>query len=370
MKNNFDLNFKKFKYRYKMIISIVDLQGKKINLNILNCNDLIFKIEQEKNIKFNYIDLYSDTQHLTKSRFCLENELRNNMDLTIIYSDKPIRIMDDDIIAYTGVDVNLNHYGGVVYRNFDTLTKRFGYIKNWNVSFITDMANWFRYPSELYWLLDENGELRENDIEEIDLDGIENWDVSSVKNFCGTFKYNKYFNKDISLWDVGRAETMFEMFCYCELFNQPIDLWDVSNVITMNCMFYKCVKFNKNINAWDVSNVISMSSMFHYCLNFNQPLCYWNVSKVYTMDSMFSCCLLFNQSLISWDFSNVKIASLMFSDCVSFNQSLEYWNINVNEIKLNGTLSNCYNYNFKNELYNKFPKKICDLIFLNTPPTE
>ena len=84
--------------------------------------------------------------------------------------------------------------------------------------------------------------------------GIENWDVSNVKDMSG-------------------------MFCFAENFNQPLNNWDVSNVTDMHGMFRFAEKFNQPLNNWDVSKVGFMSYMFCNAHAFNQPLNNWDLSR-------------------------------------------------------------------------------------------
>lgn len=55
--------------------------------------------------------------------------------------------------------------------------------------------------------------------------------------------------------------------------------WDVSNVKNMSGMFEECENFNCDLSKWDVSNVENMLDMFRDCIKFNCDLSKWNVSK-------------------------------------------------------------------------------------------
>ena len=103
--------------------------------------------------------------------------------------------------------------------------------------------------------------------------------------------------------------------------------WDVSNVKDMRYMFYNCKYFNSNLSKWDVSNVKNMDSMFWGCKNFNSDLSKWNVSNVENMYCMFWGCINFNSDLSKWNVSNVKNIHGMFSGCQSLGQ-LPSWYMN------------------------------------------
>jgi len=126
---------------------------------------------------------------------------------------------------------------------FETLTDRYGPVKDWDVSQITDMSNLF---------------------------------------------YNMAFDQDISGWDVSNVTNMEAMF-YMSEFNHPIGEWDVSNVTNMESMFSES-KFNQDISQWNVNNVVHMSEMF-YDSDFNngdkpERLENWNIDLDYlTRDS-------------------------------------------------------------------------------------
>jgi len=81
--------------------------------------------------------------------------------------------------------------------------------------------------------------------------------------------------------------------------------WDVSNVTNMSSMFTNCTNFNNQIGNWDVSNVTTMSSMFNGATAFNQDISNWDVSNVTTMSSMFDGAIAFNQDIGSWDIGAV-----------------------------------------------------------------
>ena len=75
--------------------------------------------------------------------------------------------------------------------------------------------------------------------------------------------------------------------------------WDVSNVKDMRCMFYNCKYFNSNLSKWDVSNVENMNGMFMGCKKFNCNLSNWDVSGVRDMEDMFDGCKSLQQ-IPSW----------------------------------------------------------------------
>ena len=129
--------------------------------------------------------------------------------------------------------------------------------------------------------------------------GLEDWDVSNVKDMRCMFYNCKYFNSNLSKWDVSNVENMDSMFWGCKNFNSDLSKWNVSNVENTHNMFYNCKTFKSDLSKWDVSNVENMYCMFWGCINFNSDLSKWNVSNVKNIHGMFSGCQSLGQ-LPSW----------------------------------------------------------------------
>ena len=78
-----------------------------------------------------------------------------------------------------------------------------------------------------------------------------------------------------------------------------IEDWDVSNVKDMSYMFAGCSTFNCDLSKWNVSSVEKMGSMFKGCIKFNSDLSHWDVSSVEDMVAMFGNCQSLKQ-IPSW----------------------------------------------------------------------
>ena len=156
----------------------------------------------------------------------------------------------------------------------------------------------------------------------------ETLDVSSLTNRikCDDFSY--LFNEltevkhiiGLEDWDVSNVKNMECMFCGCKNFNSDLSKWDVSNVENMPGMFEECENFNCDLSNWNVSGVKDMRFMFMGCKNFNSDLSHWDVSSVRDMQEMFKGCTNFNCDLSKWDISNVNDMKDMFNDCKSLKQ--------------------------------------------------
>ena len=109
--------------------------------------------------------------------------------------------------------------------------------------------------------------------------GLENWDVSNVKNMNCMFLGCKNFNADLSKWDVSSVGDMDGMFWGCKKFKCDLSNWDVSSVEDMGFMFDDCENFNCDLSKWDVSKVTNMEDMFDGCNSLkNKPS--WYMKKV------------------------------------------------------------------------------------------
>ena len=95
-----------------------------------------------------------------------------------------------------------------------------------------------------------------------------------------------------SLTNAIQCDDFSYIFCGYEKVKHIIGLedWDVSNVKDMFCMFWGCKKFNSDLSKWDVSNVENMRYMFKECEKFSSDLSNWDVSKVKNMEDMFDGC--------------------------------------------------------------------------------
>ena len=157
------------------------------------------------------------------------------------------------------------------------------------------------------------------------------WDVSNVTTFMGTFTDAESFNGDISSWNTAAVTDMLAMFGGATAFNQDISSWNTALVTRMSGMFSQATAFNQDINtsgsSWDTSNVTEMSSMFREATAFNQDINGWDVSNVSDMNYMFGYATSFNQDLNNWTLRTAGVnLSYMFINARAFNQNISSWN--------------------------------------------
>eukprot|EP00729_Bicosta_minor_P000626 gene626-617_t len=201
-------------------------------------------------------------------------------------------------------------------QNEEAARQKYGDIKGWDVSSVTDMSLLFKNEQSF------NADLS-------------SWDVSNVNGMSEMFYNADAFNSDLSAWDVANVNDMSYMFFYADTFNSDLSAWDVSNVNNMSKMFYDAYAFNSDLNGWDVSSVNDMSKMFNDVDAFNSDLSSWDVSNVNDMSKMFFNADAFNSDLSAWDVSNVNDMSEMFSpyETSAFNSDLSAWDVsNVNDM--------------------------------------
>ena len=95
----------------------------------------------------------------------------------------------------------------------------------------------------------EGGETRRNAI--IKKYGpIRDWNTSDVTDMSYLFSVYNYFNQPIGEWNTSKVTNVEYMFLCCESSNQPICGWDTSNVINMEMMFNGAKSFNRENAPW------------------------------------------------------------------------------------------------------------------------
>ena len=144
---------------------------------------------------------------------------------------------------------------------------------------------------------------------------IKYWDVSEITNMSGLFADIKHFNQDISLWDTSKVTNMAWMFSSTISFNQDIGSWNTGAVTNMEFMFKNAAIFNGDIGTWQVTAVIDMEFMFCRATAFNQDIGRWKVDQLTEMGGMFHGATAFNKNYIEdW---NVKYLCYKLKICYS-----------------------------------------------------
>jgi len=145
---------------------------------------------------------------------------------------------------------------------------------------------------------------------------IKNWDVSHVTNFAYLF-YNKVpFNSDLSNWVTSSATRMDYMFGGAKQFNSQLTNFVTSKVTNMWRMFINAHEFNQPLSHFDTSKVTQMGGMFNWAKKINQDISTFDLSSLtFSMSSMFNNAFAFNQKwcnvqfdgkIVKGDFSGSK----------------------------------------------------------------
>ena len=199
--------------------TITNIQGDKTIFDAKHIGEFIDQFEINTGNKFECVDLFWKNESLTSSLKFMKANLNNATELLMLVSDKPLRLMDKDIVEIKNNLSDRELEYGLWHSRSKMLEKKYGPVEDWDVSFIMNMNGWF------------GTRLGIDDIEKPNKDELFNkditkWDVSSVRNFDSMFWENNVFNQDISLWNISSAVIMDNMFMNCEEFKQNLSSWE------------------------------------------------------------------------------------------------------------------------------------------------
>lgn len=260
-------------------------------------------------------------------------------------------------------------------------------LSSWNPKLCTNFSNLF-YEC--------------NSLEKID--GVENWNVSKLKNtsfmFCNCYNlesvnistwtpseiedissmfYNCYKIKDIdtSSWILPNLKKMNRFLYYChEIEEINLSGFNTAQVNNFTKVFAGCYKLReiKGIEDLNVNNVTSFESLFHFCQSISSlDLSSWDInkSKTINMNNMFNgmhtlttigdisswggikpsnmshifanCYLLDGINISEWDVYAVQNMGNIFSDCHNITYlDLSNWNTHSLTV-LEFAFTRCYN---------------------------
>lgn len=145
---------------------------------------------------------------------------------------------------------------------------------------------------------------------------IKYWDTSSVTDMSSLFAHQYAFNDKIEQWDVSHVTDMSNMFHSTVSFNQPLNGWNVRKVKNTSGMFLDALRFNQPLDRWDVKNVRDMSHMFCATGSFNQSLNSWNMKKVKDVSYIFYEAAVFDKvaNIASWRLKKKVKKEFMLDD--------------------------------------------------------
>ena len=190
-------------------------------------------------------------------------------------------------------------------------------VTNWNCGSATNMTQMFAWALKL-----------ENFI------GIENWDVSNVETFSGTFRFC-YRLKDlnVSTWKPTSAKAFNSMFSDCTDLNLAHDAlknWDLPSVEKLNHMFYGAKNITGlDLSGWDLPNLITVTHMFADCSKLKfVDFSGWNTPSLISLDCVFNDCVSLEWvNMGDIDTHNVTEFSQLFERCPSLHTiiGIENW---------------------------------------------
>jgi len=161
------------------------------------------------------------------------------------------------------------------------------------------------------------------------INGLSEWNTSSVTDLRRAFQDASNFNQPIGSWDTSNATIMRAMFRGATSFDQPIGSWDTSSVTNMRSMFQGASNFNQDIGSWDTSSVTDMDAVFAFAGSFNQDISTWDTGSVTNMRSMFNGATNFNQDISTWQIDSLTDATRMLGNSgmstANYDALLESW---------------------------------------------
>ena len=172
----------------------------------------------------------------------------------------------------------------------------------------------------------------------ININALENWDVSKSENFSfflGGCEYISNINA-LKNWNVSKCTNFSQMFYCCKNLSniKALENWNVSNGSDFSNMFERCQKLDdiKPLEKWDVSKCTNFGYMFAECYKLFKvvPIKNWNVSNATCFKYMFFNDLnLFIKPLENWDISNARDLEGLFAGLVDLTDltPVKNWNV-------------------------------------------
>jgi len=226
-------------------------------------------------------------------------------------------------------DQNLRSAVSLWIGNLCNALLKYGEIRAWETSEVTDMKEIFRRQK----IFNENLGL---------------WQTSKVTNMQGVFTIAKKFNGDITDWDTSAVKEIQFMFNNAKAFNQDLSSWDLTSCQDMTSMFEGAKAFNSKMKKmtltltnmkdifkdapkfksdldWQMPNVKEMTGIFDGALNFKGDVSSWGTKSVIVMNEIFRGTKLFNGDLSSWDTTSVTAMLGIFKETEKFNGRIGTW---------------------------------------------
>ncbi len=149
-----------------------------------------------------------------------------------------------------------------------------------------------------------------------EIKGIENFKTGKVTDMGYVFYGTAISSLDLRNWDTSQATTMFLIFYNMENLTEikGIENFKTNNVTDMSYMFFNTKIDTLDLGSWDTSQVTNMTGMFGNMENLTEIKGTENfkTGKVTSMEVMFSNTALITLDLNNWDTSQVTNMHGMF----------------------------------------------------------
>ena len=164
---------------------------------------------------------------------------------------------------------------------------------------------------------------------------VSDWDTSKVKDMAYMFLngYKLESINGLNNWDVSSVTDMTQTFAFCKVLPElDVSGWDVSNVTSMVGTFGQCFALKTvNTTGWKPLSVTTTQNMFYNCYALTDLIGSgdWVMPKVTAINSMFqSCTALEYLNVTNWDMSNAQNLASTFWKCTSLKEidGTEKWN--------------------------------------------
>ncbi len=188
----------------------------------------------------------------------------------------------------------------------------------------------------------------------VNIEGLEDWDVSSVTSMYSTFANCSALTQVDSLkdWDVSSVTDMSSLFLQCVSLENldGVSGWNTGSLTRLSGLARRCETLAslEPFQNWDVSGVTSLSQTFSECTAITSllPLQNWQVGNVTTFVQMFSKCssLLSTEGLENWNTAKASSLRQMFYLCQKLSdlEGLRGWDVS-GVTDLSGLFNACHN---------------------------
>lgn len=242
-------------------------------------------------------------------------------------------------------------------------------LSNIDCSNLDSLENLFRHVFKIT----NNG----NDMSNIKIVNVSNWNVSSITNFeyCFTRLDNVEYIEGLDTWDMSNANTINGMFSNCSklkeldlrgwelhLSEKPtsghtqietiflschnleqikgLENWTFGKATTLRSIFKNCKKLKtiEGIENWNISNIEYMYSLFENMQSLEKlDLSKWNVIKIKNCFNLFKECSILTSvgDISNWHVGRLLEISGMFEGCKSLICDISDWKISISCIKTN-----------------------------------